>query len=134
MERVFDSVDANGVAGTVKLRVGLPYFIAESTSEMKWRCPYQILGIGSDTVKEAPGIDAIDALITSLRLAEIRLKSDSHSYAVKITWLNEEYLGFPTIHSSPTEDEDNSVIKSEDNPLKKAFDEFFRDFENNTKR
>lgn len=127
MERVFDSVDSDGVPGTITLRVGSPYFVAESNSEMKWRCPYQILGIGSDTFKEAPGIDAIDALITSLRLAEIRLKSDSHSYNVKITWLNEEYLGLPI---QPLSEFDDAGF---DSPIKKAFDVFFEDFENKHK-
>ena len=129
VNRIFESVDSNGNSVAIELRLGKPYMVSESNSSLKWRCPYQIIGIGMENVKEGQGIDAIDAMLVSLRFAEAHLKSYGRTQGKKITWLGEEDLGF--YHSAQVElqDEDSGVLETGDSPFKKVFDEFFRGLE-----
>jgi Domain of unknown function (DUF6968) len=122
LERDFEMLDAKGNSGNIKLLIGKPYKIAES----EWCCPYQITGITSETVRAAPGRDAIEAMLTSLQIAEAWLKSYRNK---KITWEgSEDFL----LHLPPLEairEGDNGTSDDDNSPFKKVFDEFFRDFD-----
>jgi Domain of unknown function (DUF6968) len=125
LERDFELLDAKGNSGTVKLFIGKPYQVTES----EWRCPYQIAGITSETVRAAPGRDSIDAVLTSLQIAEVFLKSYRDK---KITWQGDEELclHFPSLEEISEPDK----LTSDDNsPFKKVFDEFFRNFDRELK-
>jgi hypothetical protein len=75
LAREFEARDVDGAVTTITLRLGKPYHIAESSSSLTWRCPFQISGIGPGKVREAPGMDSLDALLISLRIAEAFLRS-----------------------------------------------------------
>ena len=119
LERTFESRDAKGNTGTIKLRVGIPYMISDATNDIKWRCNFQILGIGSEKIKVMRGMDAIDALLMSLRIAEAYLKSYSK---IKITWLSEEDLG---LSFTPP---DEAQTEDDDSPFQEILDDLFRQF------
>jgi hypothetical protein len=121
MERDFQSLDSEGNSGTIKLRIGKPYFDPEASTSLTWRCPYQIIGIGSEKIKAAPGFDAINALQVCLQMAEAYLESYRH---MEITWQDEDDLGLHLPHFE-LPDQDESQLETEDSPFQKAFDAFF---------
>jgi hypothetical protein len=121
LERVFASIDSNGKSQSVSLKVWKPYAVPGTVDNPTWRCPFQITGLGSDTVKEIPGIDTLDALLMALRMAEARIISDSQTYGKRIFWQNEEELGM--LNPSPSQLEQ---VSADDSVFKIAFDEFFR--------
>jgi hypothetical protein len=145
LEREFEATDADGNQSIIKLRLGIPYLKSDSTSSLKWRCPYQITGKGFEKVKLALGMDAIDAMLMSIQLADVWMKS--YQRDMKITWMGEEWLGliFPPLKERTDQDKIpmldnaastqafNEVFPSEDenSPFKKVFDEFFRNFNGN---
>ncbi|GEM_PF-1865760 len=126
IERVFEAIDANGIAEEIKLILGRPYIVSESSSNLICRGPFQIVGIGSEKIHEAPGIDLLDALFNSLRLAEALLDSYSKHNKKRITWLNEDDLGLSTLPLPQDSDQIQSTFDAED-IFKTAFDKFFRD-------
>ncbi len=58
-----------------------------------WACPYQISGIGDEKVRQAFGIDGVQALQLAMFSAGAVLST--HREEVKLTFLNEIQLGFP---------------------------------------
>jgi hypothetical protein len=124
LERVFESVDEHGVTGTVTLRLGKPYPVPEATSNIKWRCPLQITGIGSERISEAPGIDSIAALLNGLLLADGFIRAYSAEAKKRILWQDEE--GTALLPLSETDEPVDSEFDAED--FQQIFDEFFRKF------
>ncbi|MBA3868985.1 MAG: hypothetical protein H0X30_07515 [Anaerolineae bacterium] len=131
LEREFDSTDTDGNKSIIKLRLGIPYQISDSTSSLKWRCAYQIIGKGSEKIKLAQGMDAIDAMLMCIQLADIFMKM--YQKDTKITWLDDDWLGliFPPV-SELTEEERKATSEDENSPFKQLFDEFFRNFKGRT--
>jgi hypothetical protein len=123
VERVFKVTDEDGTTGEVKLQIGKPYRVAESNSSLMWRCPFQIIGVGSGKVHTAPGMDSLDALLLALRLAESYLLSERRRE--KITWLDDEDLGLPTFPSITEESAETGSA---------VFEQIFNDFFENFKR
>ncbi len=126
LEREFAAVDPQGNPLVVRLRIGMPYLYSDDHDFMDWRCPYQIVGVGLNKIREGRAIDAIDALITSLRLADVQLKYTAHN----ITWLGQEDLGFPFLPIPSLSDEEKSRL---DPGWQETFDQFFSDFEKKRK-
>ncbi len=132
LEREFQAVDADGNQSIIKLRVGLPYLSDDTTEIEWWRCDYQITGIGSEKVRCAHGIDALDALLMCIRLADVFMRN--YQKTKTITWLGEEDLGLiPPPAEELTEEERKTMWQDEENPFKQVFDEFFRNFRANRK-
>jgi hypothetical protein len=123
LEREFEAHDADGNVGRVILRVGKPQLKAKTNSQLRWYCPHQIVGIGSEGVHAIPGMDAMDALLTSLRLAHNFLKHYAHTEDKKITWLGEEHLGLPELEVSDEGAEKDDKLST---IFENAFNEFFR--------
>ncbi len=126
LERLFESTDADGNKSIIKLRLGIPYHVPDSTSNLKWRCAYQIIGTGFEKVKLAQGMDAIDAMLMCVQLADVWMKM--YQKDMTITWLGEEWLGlvFPPASQLP------EAIDDEHSPFfEQIFDEFFRNFKGN---
>jgi hypothetical protein len=128
LERQFEFVDRHGDSGIITLRLGKPTIQSDSDSSLKWRCPFQIVGLGPEKLKEAPGMDAVDAVLNSLRLAEVLLTSYGQSYNTKITWHGEVDLGLSLLPVASSE-QDRNPPKGNDDPFKKVFDDFFRNFD-----
>ncbi|WP_425460680.1 DUF6968 family protein [Leptospira gomenensis] len=73
---------------------------------MDWYCPFQISGIGSDKIKVTHGIDSIQALLLAIQIiGTILVVHFQNSNPGKLTWLNQEQLGFPFFDSPETNPE-----------------------------
>lgn len=118
LEREFETHDADGNVGQVKLRVGKPELLPETDGEL-WYCPHQIIGIGREKVDSGRGVDSVQALWSSLQLAHIILDYYGRAYHKKITWLGDEHLGLPELEVSGEEHEGFAGFEE-------VFEEFFR--------
>jgi hypothetical protein len=133
MERGFETVDANGNAGTIQLRIGQPYLKAGTIFRSIWCCPVQIIGVGIDHTYNAPGLDSLETVLNSLQLAKHMLEHHSQKNMLKITWQGEEDLLLWT-YVEPTQSERSEEDKAETEALfQKGFDEFFEQFEGKRK-
>jgi hypothetical protein len=88
-ERVFKTHDEYGNSGEVRLIVGKPVMI----DTYRWRCLFQVKGIGHEKIRNVDGMDALDALLSSLRLADAFLEFISKQEQKKLTWLDGDDLG-----------------------------------------
>lgn len=118
LERDFETHDADGNVGQVKLRVGRPQLIPTGDREF-WYCPHQIIGGASEHVRALRGMDALDALLMTLKLAHFELGSYARDSHKKITWLGDKHLGLPELEVSDEEHEGFAGFEE-------AFEEFFR--------
>ena len=125
LEREYEATNTDGNKSIIKLRLGIPYHVPDSTSSLKWRCAYQIVGTGFEKVKLAQGMDAIDAILMCVQLADVWMKM--YQKDMKITWLGEEWLGlvFPPVSELTDEIDEHSPF------FEQIFDEFFRNFKGN---
>jgi hypothetical protein len=124
LEREFESEDADGNVTFIAFRLGIPYKLQDAQGVTRWRCAYQITGIGTETVHFAMGVDAIDAILICLRLADNTMKT--YQKDTKITWLGKDNLG---LIFSPVEQlgekEYKPIREDENSPFREIFDEFF---------
>jgi hypothetical protein len=74
----------------VQVRFGKPILHPEGD----WVCPYQIIGIGSQTWRWIGGIDAVEALQLAMYAAGADLSRNSKG--TKLTFLDDSDLGFPS--------------------------------------
>lgn len=98
-EREFEAKDADGNRSYIKLRIGASELDVElnKVSEIgAWFCPHQIIGIGSERVNIGRGIDALDALLTTLKLADASLKFYARVHHKNITWKGINDFGLPS--------------------------------------
>ncbi len=93
VERDFESHDLDGVIRQVKLYIGRPQLEQELR---RWRCLRQIVGIGDEKVRPGYGVDALQSLWLSLRMARAELEVLGRREQKKLTWLNGTDLGLPT--------------------------------------
>lgn len=124
-ERVFKAISASEDVKLVKLRIGPPFSVPDSSGTTIWRCPFQIVGLGLEKVKFSIGEDAIDALLNSLKLSEIVLNSYRSIYEIRITWLDNDWLGLSTSRLPISEKDAQNTINENELAFKKLFDEFF---------
>lgn len=128
-ERDFEVWDADGNAKPIKVLIGKPYRDQNATSILEWKCPFQIVGIGLERVKTMQGIDGLDAILNALRIAEVCLKSYIRGDLKKVTWLgDEEWFLYPPSEAERG-DATRTSIEDDDNPFRRAFDEFFKNFD-----
>jgi hypothetical protein len=62
-------------------------------------CPYQIVGVGSERVRHAAGVDAVQALQLAMQMIGADLSASKQSG--KLTWLGDDELGFSTPDAPP---------------------------------
>lgn len=81
---------------TVVVRLGAPQ---EYPGKEGWYCPWQILGVGTEDVKEAAGVDAFQALQLVMEMIGVTLYSQVELGGVEMSWLNSSTrdLGFPDL-------------------------------------
>ena len=59
----------------------------------EWTCAVQIVGLGPERIKEAFGVDSVQAIQLALRLATIDLHSLASANSLRLEWLGGE-IGF----------------------------------------
>jgi len=125
LEREFEAVDADGNQSIITFRIGTPFKDSALTGVAKWRCAYQITGIGLEKVHFAMGVDAIDALMTCIQLGEIVIRSYQKSRTITF-WGEENLRLIPLSVEELSEERQKEIQQDADNPFKKIYDEFFR--------
>lgn len=88
-ERVLEA-RKDGQTFRATVRLGRPF---RSPDGSHYRCPYQVVGLGDDTIRSAAGEDSIQAIELAFKM----LGADLYGYykAFAFTWLGQPELGFP---------------------------------------
>ena len=89
--RELTALGRDGARHSVEVRLGKPTPSDRQGGE--WACAVQIIGLGPGRIKEAFGVDAVQAIQLALRLATIDLHSLAHANALRLEWLGGE-IGF----------------------------------------
>ncbi len=89
-EREFSVV---GGIQKVSVQLGAPQPFDEASG---YYCPYRIVGLGSDKIRYAAGVDAFQALRLVMLMIGATIESRAKETGLKLTWEGEENLGFPT--------------------------------------
>jgi len=87
-------VDENNNKRTVTVFVGKP---EEAQNSIGYHCPFQVIGIGSQTTQLARGYDSVEALQSALILIAASLNHLNNEIGGKLTWEGggQGELGFP---------------------------------------
>jgi hypothetical protein len=89
---------------TMTVLIGRP--TQEPTGE--WRCPYQIIGDGSEHPFGALGLDAVQAIELALKIIGARLAATTEAREGRLRWAGERDLGFPLPRDPPATGEQGS--------------------------
>jgi hypothetical protein len=92
-ERQFECHDSLGNVYEVKLVMSK----AEEIEPYVWRCGFKIVGIGHEEIRIVDGVDAIDALLRSLRMAHALLVHFAKEELKEIAWYDRDDLGLPPL-------------------------------------
>jgi hypothetical protein len=79
----------------VKILIGKPHRLPDGDD---WYCPHQKVGMDSDRVKYAVGVDELQALLLGLSMVGVELYSSSEYEAGRLSWdcgAVKGDLGFP---------------------------------------
>jgi len=86
-------IDENGVSvGQVIVRLAKPEKIP---GEDDFSCGYQILGLGTEAVRTAVGVDAVQALFLAMTKIGADLYTSAEASTCKLSWHGDKNLGFP---------------------------------------
>jgi hypothetical protein len=92
--RNYRLVDEDNNESAVSVLVGKPHPVSDSQD---YQCPFQVIGIGSQTTQLARGYDAIQALQSALILISANLNHLNNELGRKLIWDGGRTgeLGFP---------------------------------------
>ena len=76
----------------ITIKIGKPEIYPEANH---YYCPYQILGIGKESIRFACGEDSVQALLLALSKIGIELYTSDEATSGKLSWLGMNDLGFP---------------------------------------
>lgn len=92
--RQFRFIDEDNNERAVSVLVGKPQ---QSDDSADYQCPFQVIGIGSQTTQMARGYDSIQALQSALILISANLNYLNNELGRKLIWAGgrDGELGFP---------------------------------------
>lgn len=87
-------VDEGNHKRAVSVFIGKPQ---QSNGSAEYKCPFQVIGIGSQNTQVARGRDSIDALQGAFILVSANLRTLNNELGGKLMWdgAHEGELGFP---------------------------------------
>ena len=91
-ERTFES---GSPAKQVELRIGAP----RPRPEGDWYCPFQIVGLDEGTVKEAYGVDPLQALLLCVEMVKVHIEELDQRH--ELCWLGQRDLGLSRLEVPP---------------------------------
>jgi hypothetical protein len=98
-ERTLDlDANANGARSEIRVLFGAPKRIPGSTDVY---CPYQILGLGDETVRYTEGVDGAQAMYLAMEAVGTTLNGTPEMRSGRLTWYGERSLGFPVRAERP---------------------------------
>jgi hypothetical protein len=77
--------------GTAELLIGMP---APFDDGCNFYCPFQLKGVGDERVRYAGGIDAVQALILALDIADVYIETRPETKDGRLTFLGRPAPGF----------------------------------------
>jgi|SRR5689334_8577840 hypothetical protein len=83
--RTIEWTDSSGHTSEVRMRVGRPQPFPDSADVY---CPIQVIGVGSERVMYAAGIDGIQAISLALKMLRTELDALQRELGGRLTWLN----------------------------------------------
>lgn len=85
-----------GSSSKIEIKIGKP---ARFSDAFDYYCPYQIIGIGTEKIKYAGGIDAVQALWLALHKIGAELYTSREAKTGLLRWEGDEngILGFPVM-------------------------------------
>jgi hypothetical protein len=81
--RRFEWRDDGGARHVVEVALGRPVRV-DGSGEM--RCPFRILGFGSEEVRYAVGVDGVQAILLSLRMIRANLEALEFECSARLSW------------------------------------------------
>jgi hypothetical protein len=91
-------LDASGSPTSVRVLIGSPKKIPGSS---EYFCPYQITGLGDETIRYTEGVDAAQAIYLAMEAIGTSLHSSREARAGRLTWYGEHAFGFPVRAERP---------------------------------
>ncbi len=93
-ERKLTALDSSEASDGVRVFLGKPERLPDRPD---FYCPFQILGVGSDKVRCAYGIDAFQAIQLAMSAIGVFLTELNESEGSRLRWEGDEggWLGFP---------------------------------------
>ena len=79
--------------GEIAVRIGCP--VAPPDFDGNYCCPYQIVGLGSEKIRYAPGSVGVQAFYLALMKIGADLYTSDEGRAGRILWNGDRDLGFP---------------------------------------
>jgi hypothetical protein len=94
-ERRLTYTDPDTGPRNIVVKLGAPQ--QRSDRPDHWYCPWQIVGVGAETVKYAAGVDGFHALQVVMRMIGATLHSQVEINRARLDWFdeNDSDLGFP---------------------------------------
>lgn len=89
--RTFELEDA-GVVHPVTVLIGTPRRIPGGAD---FYCPYQVIGLGDETIRRVEGVDEAQAIYIAMEAVGTRLAMTEEARAGRLTWYGQTSLGFP---------------------------------------
>jgi hypothetical protein len=93
-ERMLTLEKSAEVARQVKVLLGKPRKFQDSED---FCCPYQIIGLGDDTIKSAAGIDSMQAIQIAMQLVASEIHNVHREDAANLRWYGNRNIGLPVI-------------------------------------
>jgi hypothetical protein len=94
----FLELDVKGRRKSVRVLIGTPKPIPDSCD---FFCPYQVVGLGDETVRYTEGVDAAQAIYLAMESVGTWLAATPEARAGRLTWYDERALGFPVRDQRP---------------------------------
>jgi len=96
-ERILD-LDAGAEPREIRVLIGAPRHLPGSSD---FFCPYQVLGLGDDTVRYSGGVDGAQAIYLAMEAVGTFLSATPEARAGRLSWYGERTLGFPVRDQRP---------------------------------
>ncbi|RUL94993.1 hypothetical protein [Verrucosispora sp. FIM060022] len=91
-ERRIVVIDPEGVTSELVVRLGKPYPDPLS-HHGDWGCPFQVEGLGEDSVQTAYGVDSLQALLLAAYRVRLLLAEHAEQTSARLDWLGQPDFG-----------------------------------------
>ncbi|CAA9295138.1 MAG: hypothetical protein AVDCRST_MAG11-421 [uncultured Gemmatimonadaceae bacterium] len=98
VERTFEYHTAEGLR-QVRLTLSVPK--PDRARRAGWRCRVRVTGLDRGVDTYAYGEDGMQALVLALEMARVILRTAPRPDGARLTWLDDEDLGIPTMLPGP---------------------------------
>ncbi|MGC5028489.1 DUF6968 family protein [Micromonospora sp. DT229] len=91
-ERRIAVTDPDGATSELVVRLGKPH-PDPSSRNGDWCCPFQVEGVGEDSVQTAFGVDSLQALLLAAYRVRLLLAEHAEQTSARLDWLGQPDFG-----------------------------------------